>query len=758
MPQSNNHPASSPVPERFQVSRSTLLLDRFMTVAIRTGGLAVVVAVLGIFVFIGLEVVPLFAKAKVVEKETLATGVADPQVLGVDEWGELPFVFRAGSGFTFVSRATGEAQNHPVAALEGREISALGFDPDHQRLVFGTAAGEVGSVKVEYAPDFSGPARVIRRTLVEEPVYPAATPGAIRLVDYGDGGANRTIVTVAAADGGAERVEIMRLAQKRTLLGKGEVVGDERVDVTERIRGRVQEVDASGTGDIVLVVTGEGWIYYFYVGADGVEFRQEFQPFGGREVAAVDYLLGGVSALVTASDGEQRVFSLYRKDGLGERTFGEIKSFPPLAGPPSLFSASQRNRLFLTGSGRDVSLRYSTTADVRWSGVMDFAPVAGVIDAKNSHIILADQSGNLRYLALTDEHPAAGWRAYFGKIWYEGASAPSYEWQSTGGSDEFEPKLSLVPLIFGTLKGTLYAMLIAVPVALSAAVFSASYLPMRVKRVVKPMMELMASMPSVVLGFLAGLWLAPLIQDRVPSVMLALLAIPVSSMLIGWVFGKLPVSVRARLTQGHEWLVAAPLVGLAAWLGWMLGPGLEEWVFVYQAPGGERIGDFRLWWPQFTGTGYDQRNSLVVGFMMGFAVIPVIFTIAEDAIANVPRSLTAAASALGATRWQVVRTVSLPIASAGIFSALMIGLGRAVGETMIMVMATGNTPLMEWNIFSGMRTLSANIAVELPEAPEGSTHYATLFLGAIVLFALTFVLNSIAEVLRQRLREKYKLV
>ena len=199
--------------------------------------------------------------------------------------------------------------------------------------------------------------------------------------------------------------------------------------------------------------------------------------------------------------------------------------------------------------------------------------------------------------------------------------------------------------------------------------------------------------------------------------------------------------------------------GIAAWLGWQVGPLLESWLFIYKDPSsGREIADFRLWWPQATGISFEQRNSMVLGFMMGFAVIPVIFTIAEDALSNVPKSLTAAAAALGANRWQVVWTVMLPVASSGIFSALMIGFGRAVGETMIMVMATGNTPVMEWNIFNGMRSLSANIAVELPEAPVGSTHYRTLFLGAVVLFAMTFVLNTLAEVLRQRLRERNKIV
>ena len=155
---------------------------------------------------------------------------------------------------------------------------------------------------------------------------------------------------------------------------------------------------------------------------------------------------------------------------------------------------------------------------------------------------------------------------------------------------------------------------------------------------------------------------------------------------------------------------------------------------------------------------YEQRNSLVVGFIMGFAVIPVIFTISEDALSNVPPALIAASEALGASRWQMVRTVVLPVASAGIFSALMIGLGRAVGETMIVLMATGNTPIMDWNIFNGMRTLSANIATELPEAGPDSTPYRVLFLGGLILFSMTFILNTLAEIVRQRLRKRFNVV
>ena len=140
---------------------------------------------------------------------------------------------------------------------------------------------------------------------------------------------------------------------------------------------------------------------------------------------------------------------------------------------------------------------------------------------------------------------------------------------------------------------------------------------------------------------------------------------------------------------------------------------------------------------------------------MSFAVIPIIFSISEDAISNVPRNLVSGSLALGANRWETAIRVILPTASPGIFSAIMIGLGRAVGETMIVLMAAGNTPIMDWNPFNGFRTLSANIAVEIPEAPHEGTLYRTLFLAAILLFFMTFVLNTIAEVVRQRLRSRY---
>ena len=231
-----------------------------------------------------------------------------------------------------------------------------------------------------------------------------------------------------------------------------------------------------------------------------------------------------------------------------------------------------------------------------------------------------------------------------------------------------------------------------------------------------------------------------------PGIFSLLLILPLGILVFAFIWHHLPESVRAIVPEGWVAALLIPVILILGWISFSLSQPLELWLF---------DGDMRVWLRSQWGIGYDQRNSIVVGLAMGFAVIPTIFTIAEDAIFSVPKHLTLGSLALGATPWQTMVKVVLLTASPGIFSAVMIGLGRAVGETMIVLMATGNTPVMDLSIFQGMRTLSANIAVEMPESEVNSTHYRVLFLAGLVLFMFTFVFNSVAEIVRQRLREKY---
>jgi phosphate transport system permease protein len=756
-----------PDPTRFEVSQGTLFLDQLMTWVIRIGGVGVIAAVFCIFFFIFIEILPLFRSADVDPRDDWAlSSAATPSpekivVVGADEWAEMPFVYLGGDQVIFRNKESKQETAIKLPELSEVTVRSVHFDAVNKRVAIGAVDGRVGSFLISYDVAFEAEnkRKLTPKVTFEKWLDAPASAGEVVSVSYGDSGSDRTVISERITEGSAT-VTIDKMAQKKTLMGTGKLEVTGTFDVTPELSAKPMLVRSSPNGTMALVACEDGKIDYFFTeGSDKPEKRQTFQPFANQQIAEMDFLFGGVSIVITAASGQQEVWSLLRPEGENVRVFARTKTFPALAAGEMTFAASQRNKAFFTVSNTSASLRYSTTEKVRWSGTLPFIPAAASFDGKSEHVILANAEGRVLMMELHDPHPEAGWQAFFGKVWYEGASKPEYTWQSTGGSDEFEPKLSQIPLIIGSLKGTFYALLFSLPIALLAAVFSANYLPASAKRILKPTMEIMASLPSVVLGFLAGLWLAPLIETKVPSILLACLAIPVTAALCGMIASRLPRTVRNRIEGGREWIVLLPLLAVAFFVAWQMGPVLEKLLFVYKDPSsGETIADFRLWWPQFTGLPYDQRNSMVVGFMMGFAVIPIIFTIAEDSLSNVPKSLTAASAALGASRWQVVRTIVLPIASPGIFSAIMIGLGRAVGETMIVVMASGNTPLTEWNMFNGMRPLSANIAVEMPEAAVHSTHYRTLFLGALLLFIFTFALNTIAEIFRDRLRNRFKLV
>ncbi len=749
--------------QRFQPRRITLLIDRFMTHFIKVGGLAVIAAVMGIFVFIFWQVLPLFRGAEVSLVQELETGVPDALMLGVDQWTELPFVLDKEGQLHFIAIPSGERSVVPINLADDAQPSAFAYVPKTQQLAVGTDKGGFSLVDLNYAASFGDDEQ---RSIGQDVTVGKRYKGGLADVpvialDYVDGESLKVAVLVQEADG--KRVtHAVTLKQKRSLMGAGKVKVAGNQDISGELEGTPRFVRVGAGGQLIAVATDSGSICYLR--RDGREFvkMQTFFPFADsatQEIASLDFLLGGNSLVVTNAAGVNRVFSLYMPAKDAERLFGQTKSFAPLPGAASAYAASQRNKSFLMASGETLSLRHGTTETVRWEAAQSYQAAHVALSSKHDRLLTLDQAGTLYLYKLHDPHPEAGMQAFFGKVWYEGASRPDYVWQSTGGSDEFEPKLSMIPLILGSIKGTVFAMLFAIPIALLAALYTSQFQHPRFRAVVKPTMETMASIPSVVLGFLAALWLAPLLENRVPAVLVFVITAPLASMLIGFLWTRMPPEVRVLCKPGYEFLIFIPvLIGCVCLAVWF-GPILERAVFVVSDPEtGAQVADFRRWWPDFWGGRYEQRNALIVGFVMGFAVIPIIFTIAEDSLSNVPRDISSAALALGASRWQTAFRIVLPTAAAGIFSAVIIGLGRAVGETMIVLMATGNTPIMDMSIFTGMRTLSANIAVELPEAPHSGTLYRALFLGAMLLFAMTFVLNTFAEILRQHLRNKYKTV
>ena len=226
------------------------------------------------------------------------------------------------------------------------------------------------------------------------------------------------------------------------------------------------------------------------------------------------------------------------------------------------------------------------------------------------------------------------------------------------------PKVSMIPLFIGTLKTTLVSMAVAVPVGVAGALFAAEFAPRRLREVLKPTIELLAGIPSVVLGFFALMVMASFLQDT---------------------FG-----FPTRL------------------------------------------------------------NAVVAGLGLALAIVPVIFTVSEDALTAVPRSYREASLALGATPWETAWKVVLPAAAPGILAACVLGFGRAIGETMIVLMASGNAAITSWTFTDSVRSMSATIAAEMGEVVVGSPHYSLLFFIGVELFLFTFLLNMLASTWTKR--------
>lgn len=463
----------------------------------------------------------------------------------------------------------------------------------------------------------------------------------------------------------------------------------------------------------------------------------------GAKVTDISLMSGGSSILVGNSNGV--VTQWFEAKSERGRRLTKVRNFAVEGSVEKIQAEPFRKTFAVLNDKGDLRLFHSTSeADLLDEPLVNKAK--GLQFSPRNNALIFTTNDSIDFYNLENEHPEVTWSALWQEVWYEGYPEPDYVWQSTSASDDFEPKLSLVPISFGTIKAALYAMLFAVPIAIAGAIYTAYFMPPNLRKVVKPTVETMEALPTVILGFLAGLWLAPIVEEYLPFVFMIIFVIPATIVLFAFIHHKLPKKWRNILNEEYSTLMLIPIILLASMACYGLSPMIEEALMG---------GDARMFISNELGIDFDQRNALIVGIAMGFAVIPTIFSITEDAIFSVPQHLSNGSLALGATRWQTLVGVVLLTASPGIFSAVMMGLGRAVGETMIVLMATGNTPIMDWNIFEGMRTLSANIAVEMPESEVGSTHYRVLFLAAFVLFIFTFFFNTVAEVVRQRLRDRY---
>ena len=849
--------------------RSVLLADRVADWTIRIGGIGVIVAVFGIIAFLAQVAAPLFAGAAVTGEKRTVVAASPDRVLGLwlDEYKTVVIALKETGEASVVHLASGRALPSVRFDFKGARVTAFGRTITGNRVAFGFQDGSIrlgelgitaqtlpadaipaGAERLT-ADDFSDgqalysriPGNQIRRISVAAVLDAAQEISrglAIVAVDYRRGGtAERPSEAFVALDA-AGTARLGRTETKKNML-----TGQERKTVTLIDLPALPAAGATGSilmteaADQVYLGARDGTVYRFDVRDPSAPMLAETRRLlaGEARLGAFAFLNGDQSLVVGGSDGTLDVYFRLRREKADTADGYALVRAHALENQPGgvvALAASQRTKILATADAQGgVWLRHSTSEQTLLKLSGDGRPAVLALAPRDNGIAVLSGEGNARLAAwdVAAPHPETTLKTIFGKVWYEGYDAPGYTWQSSSGTDSFEPKLSLVPLIFGTLKATVYSLLFAVPIAILAAIYTSEFVHRSVRAVVKPAMEVMASLPSVVLGFIAALVLAPFVETWIGAVMFAFMLLPLALLGGAAAWQVLPAPAALRFGGLPKFALMFAALGLGALAAYAFAGPFETLFFAgdFKAWTGGRIGSERpllslaLWPLAFAAVGlgaerlggplggdawrekmralpraraglfegarliallalaalaaaalasglteaglglrgnavdtYVQRNAFVVGFAMGFAVIPIVYTIAEDALNSVPEHLRAASLACGATPWQTATRVILPTAISGVFAAVMIGMGRAVGETMIVVMAAGNTPTLDWNIFSGLRALSANIAVELPEAVRDDTLYRMLFLAAIALFVMTFAVNTLAELVRLRFRKR----
>ncbi|WP_429185628.1 ABC transporter permease subunit [Aeromonas veronii] len=730
-------------------SRKRRIKDKLAKYGVTTGGALVLVALLLIFFYLLYVVKPIFNGASMEPTASFTLPAAGKTAwLGVEEQNEIGYRFSDKGQVNFfavqgddkikVGQSLGQAQ---VAG----DITTVATPAPGQRLIaYGFVDGKAQVVQPAFKVSYPNDVRVIEPSLQypfgEEPVVIDPQGKALQLMVFE--ATKDKMATAAVTEDGRGVMTVMNGEENFI---SGEIEWSSENYTIPSLPRHVDQMLLTPNLRILFVREGNRLSVYDIHKLSEISLRNVLEINApNANVTRVQLLSGASSLLVGNDNGVISQWFEVAKDG--KRQFTQIRDFKG-DGAVDLLTPEHFRKGFISADKDGIISFFHATGETKLlTETVEGGELSALAISPRHNLLLMQQGNSFKLFSVENEHPEVTWSALWQQVWYEGYPEPQYVWQSTSASNDFEAKLSLVPLVFGTLKASFYAMVFAVPLGVAGAIYTAYFMSAGLRKYVKPTVEIMAALPTVILGFLAGLWLAPIIEGALPGVILLLVLLPMGMLLTALLWNYLPERGKSLLPEGWHAILLIPVLLLIGWGAFALSPLIEN-AFMH--------GDSRIWLTHEMGIKFDQRNSLVVGIAMGFAVIPTIFSIAEDAVFSVPKHLTQGSLALGATPWQTLSRVVILTASPGIFSAVMMGLGRAVGETMIVLMATGNTPIMDFSMFQGLRTLAANIAVEMPESEVGSSHYRVLFLAAFVLFVFTFLFNTLAEFVRQRLREKY---
>lgn len=604
--------------------------DKAAQIGVTIGGTMVFVALLLIFFYLLYVIKPIFDSADVTPVKSVSYQHAEVATLmvGADEQNEVMYRVAADGQVDFYIVADGSLLSSFTPPLPAgvSVTSAAVAAPSEQRFALGLSNGQALIVGIEFGLSYPNDKRLItpklRYSAGETPITIDESGSAIHHLAFSF---SNDKITFAYQDNN-DTWRLSRLEGQENMMTEEIEWTTTSSLIPDAPKKAAHQLMTPDQRQLMLQMGNKVFIYNIR-DAENVDLIQVIDAEKDKSKVNNIALLAGASSILVSYDTGV-VTQYFQVNGPKGRLYQEIREFSDLAPVASIAAEFYRKSFAVVSPEGELSLLYTTSERELFDKTFDLKNPGAIGFSPRSNSLVVEANNKLNIFQVENSHPEVSWSALWNKVWYEGYPEPQFVWQSTSGSDDFEAKLSLMPLAFGTMKAAFYAMLFAVPLSIAGAIYTAYFMSPKVRGIVKPTIEIMEALPTVILGFLAGLWLAPLVEEHLPGLLILLILLPTAILVSAYSWSKLPGKWKQRLPEVYQELMLIPVICFVGWFSFAISPMIEVALF---------DGNTRQFITNELGITFDQRNALVVGIAMGFAVIPNIFSIAEDAIFSVPQ-------------------------------------------------------------------------------------------------------------------------
>ena len=553
------------------------LKDRLVRFSVTCGGVSVLAALVLIFIYLAMVILPVFSDADIqVSDNRKSLTVNNAVALSVDEYGQHAFTIENSGKVQFWDLDTQNSDSYFSEQVIDAPIAFARNTPAENWFAFATKSGDI----TFFSPEFSAP--LYKPNSVAEPKVQRLKTIERFLPETDSNGAE--IEHFAFSRHGSQLTITAQLSDQRLLVKwyQADLQGNYHLQASQWLSTKFSQQDQ-------ILMTPDGKTLYLRSDSELAVLTLNQHHFSVRElvdlslsdekhaVKKIDLLSGAYSLLVTHNDGQVSQWFDVLKDK--QRSLTHIRDFQLAEEVQFILPDTYRKGFYSFYENGTLQSHYTTSEKLSlFERAFDKSPELAAMSANELHLV-ALIDNEIRVAAVDNEYPQISLSSLWQKVWYESYPEPAYVWQSTSANDDFEEKFSLIPITFGTIKAALFAMLFATPIAVLGAIYTAYFMSPRMRRVVKPSIELMEALPTVIIGFLAGLWFAPIVETHLTAVFSLMVALPLSALLAGLVWYVLPKGFTRRFSNGWHALLLIPVLIVTIVGVFVLGNQIEALLF-----------------------------------------------------------------------------------------------------------------------------------------------------------------------------------